>query len=279
MAINSNKNKNKGKTSFNPRPLNNEDKKNARIALTFCIVGIFAFLIQLLYFIVRYKGIDDWLVVLIFWIVFIMPGYIADAMMVIVGGGAPLDGGKNAKDGRRLFGSGKTKRGFFLGPFFGAVIALIIHGILFWQWESITILTIGFTENPDIYYHFYENNPDNLIKDLSIFLLGNSSGDTTFFGFLKLIPRVLLCSYGAAFGDLFGSWAKRRKNIASGQPFWIVDQIDFLGGCMLFAGWLVFIPPAIYTIHVLIMLLIITPSLAVIANSVSYLVGRKSVPW
>lgn len=279
MAINSNNKKIKGKTLFNPRPLNNEDKKNARIALTFCIVGILAFLIQLLYFIVRYKGIDDWLVVLIFWIVFIMPGYIADAMMVIVGGGAPLDGGKNAKDGRRLFGSGKTKRGFFLGPFFGAVIALIIHGILFWQWESITILTIGFTENPDIYYHFYENNPNNLIKDLSIFLLGNSSGDTTFFGFLKLIPRVLLCSYGAAFGDLFGSWAKRRKNIASGQPFWIVDQIDFLGGCMLFAGWFVFIPLEIYTIHVLIMLLIITPSLAVIANSVSYLVGRKSVPW
>jgi len=279
MAINSNNKKIKAKSLFNPRPLNNEDKKNARIALTFCIVGILAFLIQLLYFIVRYKGIDDWLVVLIFWIVFIMPGYIADAMMVIVGGGAPLDGGKNAKDGRRLFGSGKTKRGFFLGPFFGAVIALIIHGILFWQWESITILTIGFTENPDIYYHFYENNPNDLIKDLSIFLLGNSSGDTTFFGFLKLIPRVLLCSYGAAFGDLFGSWAKRRKNIASGQPFWIVDQIDFLGGCMLFAGWFVFIPLAIYTIHVLIMLLIITPSLAVIANSVSYLVGRKSVPW
>ena len=279
MAINSNNKKIKAKSLFNPRPLNNEDKKNARIALTFCIVGILAFFIQLLYFIVRYKGIDDWLVVLIFWIVFIMPGYIADAMMVIVGGGAPLDGGKNAKDGRRLFGSGKTKRGFLLGPFFGAVIALIIHGILFWQWESITILTIGFTENPDIYYHFYENNPNNLIKDLSIFLLGNSSGDTTFFGFLKLIPRVLLCSYGAAFGDLFGSWAKRRKNIVSGQPFWIVDQIDFLGGCMLFAGWFVFIPPAIYTIHVLIMLLIITPSLAVIANSVSYLVGRKSVPW
>ena len=269
----------KTKSLFNPRPLNNEDKKNAKIALIFCIVGILAFLIQLLYFLVRYKGIDDWLVVLIFWIVFIMPGYIADAMMVVVGGGAPLDGGKNAKDGRRLFGSGKTKRGFILGPLFGAVIALIIHGILFWQWESITILTIGFTENPDIYYHFYENNADNLIKDLSIFLLGNSSGDTTFLGFLKLIPRVFLCSYGAAFGDLFGSWAKRRKNIDSGQPFWIVDQIDFLAGCLLFAGWFVFIPSAIYTIHVLIMLLIITPSLTVIANSISYLVGRKSVPW
>ena len=269
----------KTKSLFNPRPLNNEDKKNAKIALIFCIVGILAFLIQLLYFLVRYKGIDDWLVVLIFWIVFIMPGYIADAMMVVVGGGAPLDGGKNAKDGRRLFGSGKTKRGFILGPLFGAVIALIIHGILFWQWESITILTIGFTENPDIYYHFYENNADNLIKDLSIFLLGNPIGDTTFFGFLKLIPRVFLCSYGAAFGDLFGSWAKRRKNIVSGQPFWIVDQIDFLAGCLFFAGWFVFIPFAIYTSHVLIMLLIITPSLTVIANSISYLVGRKSVPW
>jgi len=279
MAINLNNKKIKRKTLLKPRPLNGEDKKNAKIAFIFCIIGIVAFLIQMLYFLIRYKGIDDWLVVLIFWIVFIMPGYIADAMMALVGGGPPLDGEKIAKDGRRLFGSGKTKRGFLLGPFIGAIIALIIHGILFWQWESITVLTINFTENPDVFYNFYDNNADNLIKDLSIFLLGNPSGDTSFLGFLKLIPRVVLCSYGTAFGDLFGSWAKRRKNIPSGQPFWIVDQIDFLAGCLLFAGWFVFIPPAIYTIHVLIMLLIITPSLAVIANIISYLLGIKSVPW
>jgi len=279
MVIKSNNKENKGKVRFKPRPLDAKDKKNAKIALIFCIVGILAFLIQMLYFIVRYKGFDDWLVVLIFWIVFIMPGYIADAMMVLVGGGGPLDGGKIAKDGRRLFGSGKTKRGFFLGPLVGAIIALIIHGILFWQWENITALIISFTENPDIYYNFYENNAENLIKDFSLFLLGNPVGDTTILGFLKLFPRVILCAYGTAFGDLFGSWAKRRKNIASGQPFWMVDQIDFLGGCLLFAGWFVFIPPAIYTIHVLIMLLIITPSLALISNFISFLTGGKSVPW
>jgi CDP-2,3-bis-(O-geranylgeranyl)-sn-glycerol synthase len=279
MAINSNNKKIKGISLFKPSPLNDEDKKNAKIALIFCIVGIMAFIVQMLYFLIRYKGIDDWLVVLIFWIVFIMPGYIADAMMALVGGGAPIDGGKIDKDGRRLFGSGKTKRGFLLGPFIGAIIALCIHGILYWQWESITVLTMSFTENPDVYYHFYENNANNLIKDLSIFLLGNPSGDTTFLSFIKLIPRVVLCSYGTAFGDLFGSWAKRRKNIPSGQPFWVVDQIDFLAGCLLFAGWFVFIPPAAYTLHVLIMLLIITPSLAVISNSIAYLIGIKSVPW
>jgi len=279
MAINSNNKKIKGKIFSKPRILDAKDKKNAKIALIFCIVGILAFLAQMLYFIIRYKGFDDWLVVLIFWIVFIMPGYIAGAMMVLVGGGGPLDGGKIAKDGRRLFGSGKTRRGFFLGPFVGAIIALLIHGILFWQWENITALIISFTENPDIYYHFYENNADSLINDFSLFLLGNSSGDTTFLGFLQLIPRVFLCAYGTAFGDLCGSWAKRRKNIASGQPFWIVDQIDFLGGCLLFAGWFVFFPSAIYTIHVLIMLLIITPSLALISNFISFLNGGKSVPW
>ena len=279
MAINSDNKKIKGKIFFKPRTLDAKDKKNAKIALILCIVGILAFLTQMFYFVVRYKGFDDWLVILIFWIVFIMPGYIADAMMVLVSGGGPLDGGKIAKDGRRLFGSGKTKRGFFLGPLVGAIIALIIHGILFWQWENITTLIINFTENPDIYYNFYENNAENLIKDFSIFLLGNPVGDTTFLGFLKLIPRVLLCAYGTAFGDLFGSWAKRRKNIASGQPFWIVDQIDFLAGCLLFAGWFVFFPSAIYTIHVLIMLLIITPSLALISNFISFLTGGKSVPW
>ena len=279
MAINVNNKKIKANKLFNPRPLNKEDKKNAKIALIFCIVGILAFFIQMLYFILQYKGLDDWLVVLTFWIVFIMPGYITDAMMVVVGGGSPLDEGKKAKDGRRLFGSGKTKRGFFLGPLSGTIIALFIHAILFWNWENITSLAIGFTQNPNIYYHFYSNNAENLIHDLSLFLLGNPFGDNTFLSFLKLIPRVVLCSYGAAFGDLFGSWAKRRRNISSGQPFWIVDQIDFLGGCLLFTGWFVFIPPAVYTFHVLIMLLIITPSLAVMANWISYLFGRKAVPW
>ena len=71
MEANSNVNekKKKAKSLFNPRPLNNEDKKNAKIALIFCIVGIVAFLVQMFYFLVRYKGFDDWLVVLIFWIV------------------------------------------------------------------------------------------------------------------------------------------------------------------------------------------------------------------
>ena len=109
------------------------EKKNANIAYGIATFGILGFLIQMLYFIIN-KGysIDDWLAVLTYWIVFIMPGYITDGGMLVWGGGDPLDGGRVAKDGRRLFGDGKTKRGFWLGPLaFGIPLALLVHLILF----------------------------------------------------------------------------------------------------------------------------------------------------
>src|SRR6056297_1878087 len=94
------------------KELNTEEKKNAKIAFSIAGVGIAGFIAQLLYFVIVHS-IDDWLAVLTYWIVFIMPGYLANAGMLILGGGKPLDGGKMAKDGRRLFGPGKTIRGFF----------------------------------------------------------------------------------------------------------------------------------------------------------------------
>ncbi|GAH22107.1 unnamed protein product, partial [marine sediment metagenome] len=45
--------------------------------------------------------------------------------------------------------------------------------------------------------------------------------------FLVLLIRIILASYGAVIGDLAGSFLKRRFDIKSGAPFWIVDQLDF----------------------------------------------------
>ena len=55
----------------------------------------------------------------------IFPAYCANAAPVIVGGGLPLDFGKNLADGRRIFGKNKTFRGFLFGLLVGFLIGLI----------------------------------------------------------------------------------------------------------------------------------------------------------
>lgn len=52
---------------------------------------------------------------------FVLPAYVANAVPVLLGGGAPMDAGRNFADGRRVFGDGKTVRGFFAGVFGGVV--------------------------------------------------------------------------------------------------------------------------------------------------------------
>jgi len=55
---------------------------------------------------------------------FILPAYCANAIPVIIGGGKPLDLGKNYKDGRRIFGENKTFRGFFSGLIIGSLVGI-----------------------------------------------------------------------------------------------------------------------------------------------------------
>ena len=55
---------------------------------------------------------------------FVFPAYCANAVPVIVGGGPPLDFGRNFPDGRPVFGKNKTFRGFFSGLAVGAVAGL-----------------------------------------------------------------------------------------------------------------------------------------------------------
>jgi CDP-2,3-bis-(O-geranylgeranyl)-sn-glycerol synthase len=49
----------------------------------------------------------------------ILPAYIANGSAVLVGGGKPVDFGKNWRDGKRILGDGKTWRGLFAGAFVG----------------------------------------------------------------------------------------------------------------------------------------------------------------
>lgn len=60
---------------------------------------------------------------------FILPAYFANAAPVLLGGGPPLDMGKKFVDGRRIFGEGKTARGFVCGLAVGTIVG-ILQGIV-----------------------------------------------------------------------------------------------------------------------------------------------------
>jgi len=57
-------------------------------------------------------------------LIFIFPAYSANAVPVIFGGGQSLDFGRNFKDGRPIFGSHKTFKGFFAGLIIGTLVGI-----------------------------------------------------------------------------------------------------------------------------------------------------------
>jgi len=65
-------------------------------------------------------------------LIFIFPAYCANAVPVLAGGGLPMDFGRNFFDGRRIFGTNKTFRGFFFGWGIGFLVGIaevIIFGL------------------------------------------------------------------------------------------------------------------------------------------------------
>ena len=53
-----------------------------------------------------------------------VPTYVANSTPVLLGGGAPIDRGREFLDGRPLFGTNKTVKGFTYGFLLGSVAAL-----------------------------------------------------------------------------------------------------------------------------------------------------------
>jgi CDP-2,3-bis-(O-geranylgeranyl)-sn-glycerol synthase len=58
-------------------------------------------------------------------ILYILPSYFANSVPVLLGGGEPIDMGRKLSDGQRLFGDGKTIRGFFAGVAAGTLIGAL----------------------------------------------------------------------------------------------------------------------------------------------------------
>jgi CDP-2,3-bis-(O-geranylgeranyl)-sn-glycerol synthase len=250
---------------------NDKKQRNTRIAkyLTLfftCLLLLNFIIITLLY------SIADWVALLIFSLLFIVPAYLSNAGMVIVGKGKPVDGGKICRDGRRLLGDHKTWNGLIKGPLYiGIPISIVLFLIFTLLWDLIRIIpdagiTLGIYKlyNDIIYYQYY--------------FIGGSLP----IGFFVLLLRILLCSYGAGIGDLLGSFLKRRFNIESGEPFWVIDSLDFAGIAIIITSIPGFFIPSIYLapdIFIVTFLLILTPSVSIIANTIAYIIGLKDVPW
>ena len=176
----------------------------------------------------------------------VIPAYIANASALLVGGGTPIDFGKNWRDGKRILGDGKTWRGLFSGAFVG--------------------MTAGF--GLSVVARFVETSDFAFL------------GLNDFTGFPLMIPIIGSICFGALLGDIIKSFFKRRIGKNRGEDWIPADQIDFILGVLLFSflmagllqilemtsnNW--FLEESFTLLHVLI-LLIITPFFHLFANFV-----------
>ena len=182
----------------------------------------------------------SWFSALISALWIMLPAYVPNPAAVIFGGGTPIDGGMTLRDGRRLFGEGKTVRGFILGVLAGVAVGAV----------EIWVQTLaGWTFS----WYFL---PVHTMVTVCTFALG------------------------ALLGDLAKSFVKRRIGKGQGDPWPIADQYDLVAGALiltaLFApGWLI----QNITIPVLVWILVLTPALHRVTNIAGHRLGVKKVPW
>ncbi len=118
----------------------------------------------------------------------LLPAYTPNNFAVLLGGGKPLDLGRNFIDGKRILGDGKTVRGFVSGVAGGILTANVQFCL-----ECYTGLKI------------YSSLP-----------------------YSEFFVLTFLLSFGAMAGDSLGSFVKRRFGIERGGKFPVFDQLTFL---------------------------------------------------
>ena len=145
----------------------------------------------------------------------------------------PIDNGRKLGSDY-IFGSGKTWRGIISA----VILGIIISGIQAWLFGWDFFRSISVVDYPHIW---------------------------PVFGFLA--------GLGAILGDLFKSFLKRRVNIASGRPWPVFDQLDFIAGFFVFIYLLV--RPSW---HLMLIAAILTLILHPLTNLVAYIL-RIKVWW
>ncbi|MDE1871028.1 MAG: CDP-2,3-bis-(O-geranylgeranyl)-sn-glycerol synthase [Candidatus Micrarchaeota archaeon] len=90
-----------------------------------------------------------------------------------------------------------------------------------------------------------------------------------------MLAVAILLAIGANFGDLTGSFIKRRIGIKSGSSFPIMDQYGFFIFAMLFALPLGHLP----NVYGILFLVVLTGTAHVLTNRGANRLRLKSVPW
>ncbi|HII76260.1 MAG TPA: CDP-2,3-bis-(O-geranylgeranyl)-sn-glycerol synthase [Methanolinea sp.] len=67
-----------------------------------------------------------------------LPAYVPNSVAAALGGGRPIDNGRYFSDGRRIFGDGKTYRGFFAGVAGG----ILAGGMQIWLQDIFPISSL-----------------------------------------------------------------------------------------------------------------------------------------
>jgi len=88
-----------------------------------------------------------------------------------------------------------------------------------------------------------------------------------------LLAGSMIC-VGALFGDLVGSFIKRRADIPRGGQILILDQLDFVISGIAFSYWARF-PSILETVLIVVITLIAHR----VANFIAFKWKMKSVPW
>ena len=172
---------------------------------------------------------------------FMLPAYVANLSGLAFGGGTPVDGGRECKDGRRLIGNGVTWKGLHNGTIIGTLVGVVL-GIIGTFYGDLSVLTGG-------------------IIDLHVY--------GSIFGGLIL---GFLMAFGALLGDAVGSFLKRRIGLQRGEPAPIMDQLDFVLGALILSLLVVRISWNFFFIIAVLSLVLHLGS-----NTFAYLIGMKDV--
>ncbi|HUC38822.1 MAG TPA: CDP-2,3-bis-(O-geranylgeranyl)-sn-glycerol synthase [Candidatus Acidoferrum sp.] len=90
-----------------------------------------------------------------------------------------------------------------------------------------------------------------------------------------MLPIAILLTIGANFGDLLGSFIKRRVGIASGRPIPLLDQYGFFVFALIFAAPLGYLPD----VYGIVFLIVLTGILHLLTNMGAHKMRLKKVPW
>ena len=146
---------------------------------------------------------------------FILPAYAANGFPVIFGGGLPIDIGRKFFDGKPIFGSHKTYRGFLAGFVAGVLVSLA---------QTLVLQT-----------EFAEDFAQLLPFQFNVFV-GS------------------MIALGALIGDLVHSFVKRRIGKVEGAPLPLADQVDFVIGAILFSILASGSPPPLLTVLLILVI-------------------------